>query len=79
MEFHPKIFKLKNFLIWFMYINIIHHKKNSPKNSIHNFSFEICIQIFQIYDGYYFVMNILHTFKFFNVCWIFQNNWLDEI
>jgi hypothetical protein len=24
-------------------------------------------------------MNIFQTFKFFNVCWIFQNNWLDEV
>jgi hypothetical protein len=23
------------------------------------------------------VTNIFHTFKFFNVCWNFQNNWLD--
>ncbi len=60
-----------------MYINIIHH--NSPKNSIHNLSFEVYIQIFKLYDGYYFVMNIFQTFKFFNVCWIFQNNWLDEV
>jgi hypothetical protein len=28
---------------------------------------------------YYFVTNILYMFKIFNVCWIFQNNWLDEV
>jgi len=33
-----------------MYINVMHHKKNSPKNFIHNFSFEIYIQIFKLYD-----------------------------
>ncbi len=57
-----------------MYINIIHHKKNSPNNSIHNLSFEIYIQYFKLCDGHYFVTNILHTFKFFNVYWVFQNN-----
>jgi len=31
-----------------MYINIIHHKKNSPKNFIHNLTFEIYMQFFQI-------------------------------
>jgi hypothetical protein len=46
-----------------MYINIIHHKKNSLKNSIQNPNFEIYIQIFKLYDMYYFVMNVLHTFK----------------
>jgi hypothetical protein len=51
-----------------MYINVMHHKKNSPKNFIHNFSFEIYIQNFKLYDEYYFVTNIFHTFKFFNVC-----------
>jgi hypothetical protein len=24
----------------------------------------------------YFVTNIFHMSKFFNICWIFQNNWL---
>jgi len=50
-----------------MFINIIHHKKKTPKNSIHNPSFEIYIQNFKLYDKYYFVTNILHTFKIFNV------------
>jgi len=61
-----------------MFINIIQHKKNTPKNSIHNPSFEIYIQNFKLCDKYYFVTNILHTFKIFNFYWIFQNNWLDE-
>ncbi len=42
--------------------------KFSPKNSIHNLSFEIYIQNFKLCDMYYFVTNILHTFKFFKVC-----------
>jgi hypothetical protein len=62
-----------------MYTNIIHHKKKSPKNSIHNPSFELYIQIFKLYDEYYFLTNIFHTFKIFNVYWVFQNDWLDEI
>jgi hypothetical protein len=41
-----------------MYINII-HRKNSPKNSIHNFSFEVYIQNFKLYDRCYFVTNVL--------------------
>jgi len=60
-----------------MYINIIHHKKNSPKNAIHNPSFEVYIQIFKLCNEYYFVTNIFHKLKFVNVCWIFQNNGLD--
>ncbi len=51
-----------------MYINIIHHKKNSPMSSIHNLRFEVYIQIFKLCDEYYFVTNIFDTFKFFNVC-----------
>jgi len=34
---------------------------------------------FKFNDKYYFVTNIFHMFKFFNVCWMFQNNWLDEM
>jgi len=60
-----------------MYIDIIHHKKNSLENSIHNRSFEVYIQIFKPCDKYYFVTNIFHKFKFVNVYWIFKNNWLD--
>jgi len=55
-----------------MYINIIHHKKKSPKNSIGNPSFEVYIQIFKLCDKYYLVANIFHMLKFFNVCWNFQ-------
>ncbi len=36
-----------------------------------NLSFEICMQFFKLCDGYNFVKNIFHTFKFFNVHWIF--------
>ncbi len=56
-----------------------HTIKKFPKNSIHNLSFEVYIQIFKLCDMYYFVTNILYMFKIFNVCWIFQNNWLDEV
>ncbi len=41
--------------------------KHSPKNAIHNYSFEIYIQVFKLCDKYYFVATIFHTFKFFNV------------
>jgi hypothetical protein len=41
--------------------------KNSPKNAIYSCSFEMYIQIFKLYDKYYFVTSIFHTFKFFNV------------
>jgi hypothetical protein len=44
MKFHPKIL---NDLRFNSYINIIHLKKNSPKNSIHNLSFEIYMQFFK--------------------------------
>jgi hypothetical protein len=44
--------------------------KNSPKNST-NFNFEVYAN-FQVY----FVTHVLHMLKFFNVCWIFKNNWL---
>jgi len=54
-------------------------KKNSPKNSIHNLSFEVYVQFYKLYDKYYFVTNIFHTFKFFIVYWIFKNNWLDYV
>jgi hypothetical protein len=37
--------------------------KHSPKNAIHNCSFEIYIQIFKLCDKYYFVTNIFHTFN----------------
>jgi hypothetical protein len=60
-----------------MYIDIIHHKKNSPKNSINNPTFEAYIQIFKLYDEYYLVANILHTIKFFTIRWKFQNNLLN--
>ncbi len=41
--------------------------KHSLKNSIPNPSFETYIQIFKLYDKYYFVKNVFHTFKIFNV------------
>jgi len=44
-------------------------QKNSLQNSTHNFSFEIYLQIFILCD-IYFDTNILHMFKFVNVCWI---------
>jgi hypothetical protein len=53
-------------------------KKNHPRIPYINLVLKY-IQIFKFYDGYYFVMNIFHTFKFFNVDWFFQNNWLDEV
>jgi hypothetical protein len=63
-----KNFKILNYLRFNWCISISYTIKNSLKNSIHNPNFEIYIQNFELCDGYYFVMNILHTFKFFNVC-----------
>ncbi len=71
--------KIKKFPIFNWCISIPYIVKNSPNNSIHNPSFEVYIQNFKLYDKYYFVTNIFHMFKFFNVCWIFQNNLLDEV
>jgi hypothetical protein len=34
-----------------MYINIIHHKKKSPKNFIHNLSFEVYMQFSNFLKG----------------------------
>ncbi len=67
MKFYPKIF---NFQIVLDLINVNQYHtplKISPKNSIQNTSFEVYIQIFKLCDKYYFVTNILHTFKVFNV------------
>jgi hypothetical protein len=71
--------KFLNFLRFNWYLSKSYTIKNSPKDSTHNSSFEIYIKILKFCDRYYFVTNILHTFKFFNICWIFQNNWLNEI
>jgi hypothetical protein len=68
MKFHPKTL---NSLIVLYLIDVYQYHtplKNAPENSIHNPSFEVYIQIFKLCDEYYFVTNILHTFKFFNVC-----------
>jgi hypothetical protein len=46
-------------------------RKNSLQNSTHNFSFEVYLQFFILYDMYFFDTNILHMFKFVNVYWIF--------
>jgi hypothetical protein len=49
-----------------MDISIIHHKKNHQKT--HNLSFEIYMQIFKLYDNYYFVTNTFHMIKLFYFC-----------
>jgi hypothetical protein len=69
-----KSFFLKKFLDL---INVYQYHapyKNSPKHSIDNLTFEIHSQIFKLCDKYYLVINIIHTFKFLNVCWKFQND-----
>jgi hypothetical protein len=48
-------------------------QKNSLQNSTHNLSFEVYLQIFILYDVK-FDTNILHIFKFINVCGIFFKN-----
>jgi len=48
-----------------MYINIIHHKKFHPRNPITTLVLKYMCNFFKLYDNYYFVTNILHTFKFF--------------
>jgi hypothetical protein len=45
-----------------MYINAIHHKKNSTKNSTHNPNFEV------LCNFSYFVMNIILSQIYF-ICW----------
>jgi len=45
--------------------------RNSLQNSTHNLSFEVYLQIFILYDMYFFNTNILHMFKFVNVFWSF--------
>ncbi len=77
MEFHPKTFLFLNCFIFNWCILISYITKNSPQNSINNLTFKVHIQTFKLCDEYYLVTNIFHTFKFFNVCWNFQNNWLD--
>ncbi len=78
-EISSKNFKVLNSLRFNWCISISYTIKISPKNSIHNPSFEMYIQNFKLCGGYYFITNILHMFKIFNVYWIFQNNWLDEV
>lgn len=51
-------------------------QKHPPTNSTHNPNFEVYVYSFISYDQYYFVENMFHMFKFFNIFWIFQNNWL---
>jgi hypothetical protein len=53
-----------------MILNLIdiyqyHYKNNSPKNSTHKLGFEVHMQFFKLYDGFYFVTNIIQMFKFF--------------
>ncbi len=45
--------------------------KNSLQNSTHNLSFEIYLQCFVFCDVDFFNTNLLHMFKFENVCWSF--------
>ncbi len=54
-----------------MYINIIYNKKIHPRIPLKTL---ILKYIFKLCDMYYFLTNIIHTFKFFIVCWIFKNN-----
>jgi hypothetical protein len=71
MNFQPKIL---NFQMAIDLIDVYqyHQPQNiSPKNSAHNFSFEVCMQFFIFYDEYYFITNIFHMLKFTNVCWSF--------
>jgi hypothetical protein len=59
-------------------------QKKSLKNSTYNPSFEIYIYIFlflffsylNVINRYYFVENIFHIFKFFNVYYIFKKDWV---
>jgi hypothetical protein len=74
MEFHAKTLSFKIFL------HLIYVYQYTIKNftqEFDNVSFEVYIQILKLCDKYYLVTNIFHTFKFFNVCWNFQNNGLD--
>jgi hypothetical protein len=53
----------------------VHQYHSPPKNSLqkstHNLNFEIYLQFFILCDAYFFDINILHMFKFLNVCWSF--------
>ncbi len=51
----------------FVYVYQYHSPQlHFAKNSTNNPSFEVYMQIFKLYDEYYFVTNIFYTFKFFN-------------
>jgi len=72
--FSTKICKILNVL---NLINVRQYHsppKDSLQNSTHNLSFEIYLQIFILCDMYFFNTNILHMFKFVNVCWSFFLN-----
>ncbi len=51
-----------------MYINIIHHKKIHPRIPLKTLVLKYICNFFKLCEKYYFVTNILHTFKFFIVC-----------
>jgi hypothetical protein len=71
MNFQPKNLNFQ-MAIDSIYVYQYHwSQKISPKNSTHNFSFEVCMQFFILYDEYYFITNIFHMLKFTNVCWNF--------
>jgi hypothetical protein len=77
MSFQPKFF---NFQMALDSIDVYQNhwpQKNPPKNSMHNPSFEICMQFFIFHDKYHFVTNIFYMLKFTNVCKSFFLNWLS--
>jgi hypothetical protein len=79
IEFSTKNCKLLNVL---NLVNVHQYHsppKNSLQNSTHNLSFEVYLQNFIFCDMYFFDTNILHTFKFVNVCWIFFLNKLVQV
>ncbi len=49
-----------------MYINIIHHKKIHPRIPSTTLVLEYVFKFSNFVIGIFFVMNILHTFKFFS-------------
>jgi hypothetical protein len=71
-EISSKNFKYLNGPRFKIYINIIQHKKIHPRIPFTTIVLKYICNFFKFCDKYYFVTNILHTFKIFIVCWIFK-------
>jgi hypothetical protein len=66
-EFSTKKINLKMILNLTIYIYIVHYKKQFTQKFHPQTWFWNKYVTFELYDGFYFVTNIIQMFKFFNV------------